>query len=287
MTQTTYPSSMPRRAPRTFRGAARALQGDAPWTAAADALGCEPAAIRAVAEVESRGAAFLASGRPPILFERHVFRRLTAGEFDGTGDLSHPAPGGYGRGGEAQYDRLARAAALHREAALRAASWGRFQILGLNAELCGWPDVETFVGDLCESEAAQLIAFVGYVRGARLEAALRRRDWAAFAKGYNGPAYAKNRYDAKMAEAYARHAAPVDERFRFRVASLIDLQRALSHLGAEPGTADGLMGPRTEAAIRRFEARVALPVTGRPGPAVEAAAQAAIHVLGQSDALAA
>ena len=90
-----------------------------------------------------------------------------------------------------------------------------------------------------------------------------------------------------MAAAYERFAVPRDERFRFRVASLVDLQRALSHLGAEPGAADGAFGPLTEAAIRRFEARVALPVTGRPGPVVEAAAQAAIHVLGQSDALAA
>ncbi|MEM1315748.1 MAG: N-acetylmuramidase domain-containing protein [Pseudomonadota bacterium] len=286
MTFATYPSDPARRAPDGFRGAARPLAAEA-WQAAADALDCEPAAIRAVAEVESRGEAFLASGRPPILFERHVFRRLTGGEFDGHADLSHRRAGGYGRGGEAQYDRLDRAAALHREAALRAASWGRFQVLGLNAELCGWSDVESFVADQCESEDAQLAAFVGYVRGARLEGALRRRDWAAFAKGYNGPAYAKNRYDTKMAAAYARHAAPRDERFRFRVRGLRDLQQALAHLGAAPGAVDGLMGPKTAAAIRRFEAQVALPVTGRPGAAVEAAAQAAIHVLGQSDALAA
>jgi hypothetical protein len=45
-----------------------------------------------------------------------------------------------------------------------------------------------------------------YIDKAGLAAALRRHDWHAFARGYNGPAYARNAYDAKMAEAYARHA---------------------------------------------------------------------------------
>ncbi|MEO1686492.1 MAG: N-acetylmuramidase domain-containing protein [Pseudomonadota bacterium] len=276
-----------RRAPDGFRGAARRIEGEGPWRDAAEALGCELAAIKAVAEVESRGAPFLASGRPPILFERHVFHRLTGGEFDGVPTVSDPVPGGYGRGGEAQYARLETAATLHREAALKATSWGRFQVLGRNAELCGWPDVESFVADMCEDEASQLAAFAGYVRGARLERALRERDWAAFARGYNGPAYAKNRYDEKMAAAYARHAGASVEDGRFRVAGLADLQKALAHLGADPGPADGLMGPRTCAAILRFERRVALPETGEPSAAVRIAAQAAVHALGEGPALAA
>jgi len=51
---------------------------------AASALGVEPAALAAVAEVESsdRGA-FDADGYPTILYERHVFHRLTEGRFDG------------------------------------------------------------------------------------------------------------------------------------------------------------------------------------------------------------
>ncbi|NBT89135.1 MAG: DUF3380 domain-containing protein, partial [Flavobacteriaceae bacterium] len=32
---------------------------------------------------------------------------------------------------------------------------------------------------------------------------LKAKDWAGFAKGYNGPAYAKNAYDTKLAGAYA------------------------------------------------------------------------------------
>ena len=49
---------------------------------AANALGCEVAAIKAVAEVEAAGVGFHASGEPKILFERHWFSRLTKGRYD-------------------------------------------------------------------------------------------------------------------------------------------------------------------------------------------------------------
>ncbi|AZA64465.1 DUF3380 domain-containing protein [Chryseobacterium carnipullorum] len=48
---------------------------------AAKELGCEVAAIKAVAEVESRGSGFLSSGEPKILFERHRFYKYTNGKY--------------------------------------------------------------------------------------------------------------------------------------------------------------------------------------------------------------
>ena len=38
----------------------------------------------------------------------------------------------------------------------------------------------------------------------QMETLLKAKDWANFARGYNGPAYAKNRYDVKLAAAYAK-----------------------------------------------------------------------------------
>ena len=32
---------------------------------------------------------------------------------------------------------------------------------------------------------------------------LQKKDWRAFARLYNGPAYAQNRYDEKLSEAYS------------------------------------------------------------------------------------
>jgi hypothetical protein len=41
------------------------------------------------------------------------------------------------------------------------------------------------------------------VENAGLVDELRRNDWAGFARGYNGPGYADNRYDTKLASAYS------------------------------------------------------------------------------------
>ncbi len=61
-----------------------------------------------------------------------------------------------------------------------------------------------YVSKLARSEKDQLEAFEGFVRANGLADELQRKDWAAFASRYNGPGYAANRYDTKMAEAYAR-----------------------------------------------------------------------------------
>ncbi|NJM92326.1 MAG: N-acetylmuramidase family protein [Rhodospirillaceae bacterium] len=71
--------------------------------------------------------------RPKILFERHIFHQRTNGKFDATHpDISHPKWGEYGKA-SAQYDRLGRAMALDRQAALESASWGLPQVMGFNA----------------------------------------------------------------------------------------------------------------------------------------------------------
>src|SRR5690606_6939339 len=51
------------------------LLKEADLIAAADRLGAELAAIKAVNEVESRGAGFFAPGKAAILYERHIMRR--------------------------------------------------------------------------------------------------------------------------------------------------------------------------------------------------------------------
>jgi hypothetical protein len=61
---------------------------------------------------------------------------------------------------------------------------------------------------MTRSEEAQLQAFVRFVSSrAPMAEALRKKDWAAFALAYNGPGYGKNRYDAKLGEAYERFAS--------------------------------------------------------------------------------
>ena len=172
---------------------------------AANALNVPVAAIKAVTKVESNGGGFAANGRPKILFEAHKFHGFTKGRFH----ASHPHLSQPTWALGKQYyklDQLARldeAMTLDREAALKSASYGLFQIMGFNFEACGFASVEDFYNAQCESEGAQLMAFVNFLKANGLDRHLRNKNWAAFAKGYNGPGYAANHYDSKLATAYS------------------------------------------------------------------------------------
>jgi hypothetical protein len=186
--------------------------------AAAD-LGVDRAAIKAVYEVEAGGAGFLGL-RPKLLFEGHVFWRLLQGEgrdpaalAHGNEDILFPTwTSAHYRGGLAEYARLARAQAIDALAATQAASWGLFQIMGMNHVAAGFADVDGFVAAMNRSEAAHLDAFSAFLVATRLGTRslrdlLAARDWPAFARAYNGPGYRNNRYDDKLRNAYERVSA--------------------------------------------------------------------------------
>jgi hypothetical protein len=183
---------------------------------AADRLGVPLASVMAVNAVESRGEGFGANGRPVILFERHVMHQrlqangLAAAEVEALA-VRYPAlinrqPGGY-IGGVAEHQRLAQARQIHGAASIESASWGLFQIMGYHWQLLGYADAQHFADTMALSEAAQLDAFVSFIEAdPALHKALKARKWADFARRYNGPAYAKNLYDVKLARAYAQFA---------------------------------------------------------------------------------
>jgi hypothetical protein len=184
---------------------------DADFARAAQALNVEVAAIRAVAEVEAAGAGFLPDGRPSVLYEAHIFHKHTKGAHGAAVDrrgvkLSSPNWNRalYGATGANQHNRIDDAAALNWGAAHKAASWGTFQILGENHKAAGHDTIQGFVDAMNADAGAHLDAFVSFIKSEKLDGALRAKNWAAFARGYNGPAYAKNAYDKKMAAAYAR-----------------------------------------------------------------------------------
>jgi uncharacterized protein with von Willebrand factor type A (vWA) domain len=58
-----------------------------------------------------------------------------------------------------------------------------------------------------ESEGKQLLAFCCFVKSAGLDGFLRAKNWARFARGYNGADYEKNHYDSKLSVAYKQHSA--------------------------------------------------------------------------------
>lgn len=173
---------------------------------AAAALATTPAHIRTVRDVEAAGAGF-SNGLPKILFEGHIFSRLTGGRFDRT----HPAvsypkwdKSKYPGTQQGRYNQLLEAVGLDVDAAFSAASYGAFQILGQNFRVCGFTTPFDFVLAQADTEGAQLIAFINFIRGNRLDDALRNGRWAEFARGYNGSAYKANQYDVKLAQAFAK-----------------------------------------------------------------------------------
>lgn len=175
---------------------------------ASDDLKCEIPAIRAVADVESKGAGFYPSGRLVILFERHKFTKYTNGRFDKDHpDISNSQPGGYLKG-EREWTRFEKAAALHMQAAALSTSWGRFQTMGFNFKVCGFASVDDMVAAYDTGEPAQLRGFVNFIKSnVRLHRALRNKNWATFAECYNGSNYAINKYDVKLANAYRKFKA--------------------------------------------------------------------------------
>lgn len=176
--------------------------------------------IRAVDAVESAGGGFLSrSKRPKILFEGHYFYKFLKRKGLHKQGLSEIPTICYRRwtkrhykGREAEYGRLAAATEFcHRhkisdEWALRSASWGRFQIMGENFRKAGFGTVQQFVEAMFQSEANHLAAFAEYIDRSHLDDELIKADrnpgnlkaWRAFARGYNGPGYRRNRYGVKL-----------------------------------------------------------------------------------------
>jgi hypothetical protein len=86
------------------------------------------------------------------------------------------------------------------------ASWGMFQIMGFNFTNCAFKSVDEFVAAMKVDEGAQLDAFCQYLKTVGLDKELREHRWSEFARRYNGADYQVNKYDIKLAKAWARHA---------------------------------------------------------------------------------
>jgi peptidoglycan hydrolase-like protein with peptidoglycan-binding domain len=174
----------------------------------------DPAALKAIYLVEANGNAFLNDGRVKILFEAHIMYRQLKEHFPNV-DLEaalkdHPnvVSKRWNRdlyaGGSKEYNRYAEAQNIQRQAAMKSTSFGAFQIMGFNHKLCGYDYVEDFVAAMEASELNHADAVVKFIKSNKLDIHLKNKDWAKFARGYNGPGYAANKYDEKLASAYKK-----------------------------------------------------------------------------------
>jgi hypothetical protein len=101
------------------------------------------------------------------------------------------------------YLRLLNAFRLDKDAALKAASWGKFQVMGDNYAACGEDDITEFAKAMCTGEKGQLKLLAGFIeKNTALHKSVRGKEWANIASNYNGPSYKEFSYDSKLEQAY-------------------------------------------------------------------------------------
>jgi N-acetylmuramidase/Putative peptidoglycan binding domain len=238
--------------PIPFQGTAWALSSEG-LAGVADKLGVFAAEIWALLSVETSGCGYLPDRRPQILYERHIFHRLTHGQYDDSG-ISDASAGGYGAFGTHQYDRLNLAITKNPSAALKSASWGIGQVMGENFAEAGYSSVETMVAAMSQSEDEQIAAMANFLVSQKLHRFLQAHDWTTFARNYNGQTYAINRYDLRLNAEYQKYSSGLLPDLNVRAAQLY-----LTYLGFHPGAVDGVPGKHTLSALADFQVRMRVP----------------------------
>ena len=168
------------------------------------------------------------------------------------------------------------AAEIDAKAAIESVSWGIGQVMGAHWAWLGYASVEALVAEAREGAGGQVRLMLKFIAKAGLAKALESRDWAAFARGYNGPAFAASGYHTKLAAACLRYSSlQRDPPSRGlgrgdKGKAVMHLQRRLTVAGY-PVRIDGQFGAATEAALNRFRQASGLAPDGRFDDAAAAA----------------
>lgn len=177
----------------------------------ASELNVEVASIKAVVEIEAGKAmkGFWAPGVPVVNCDRSMWassRKLVTSQKKAPANAKIPAglPAGHARNA---WQKLINARKINEQQANLSTFWGMFQIGGFNYKLCGCKSIEEFVELMSFSELEQLNLFAALIKNCGMLPALQSKNWAAFARKYNGPSYAKRGYHTRMAAAYKRFSA--------------------------------------------------------------------------------
>lgn len=191
----------------SFRAADQRALEKRDFINAANRIDCAPWNLKAFHQVESRGAGFDSKGRLKMLYEPHVVHKRTNGTLSNQRvsvlwknseimvPLSYPKwrrnPRGmrefhpYDLDFDSRWQLLAAAYRRH-PAAIEGASYGAFQIMGYWSERLGYGSTLNLIRDLYEGEKNHLAAAIRFLRMAEAFDDLRRGNWEALARKYNG-----------------------------------------------------------------------------------------------------
>ena len=175
----------------------------------AEELDVEIAAIKAVVRIEAGASleGFWAPGVPVINFDRAMYNKVRS-----TSKAKAPAgeavPSGiksaYGR---KEWSQLVAARKANLDKANMGTFWGMFQIGGFNYKQCGRETVQEFVDRMSFSEFEQLQLFANFIKNTGMLTDLRNKNWAGFARKYNGSSYRARGYHTRMAREYQKYKA--------------------------------------------------------------------------------
>ncbi len=172
----------------------------------AEELGVELAAIKAVVLIEAgkQMKGFYAPGVPVVNFDRSMYRAHASKAKNKAGDKSAKVPAGLSGYALREWTQLVNARKVNCDGANMGTFWGMFQIGGFNYKLCGCSNINEFVKIMSESEFSQLELFAKFITNTGMLADLKNKNWAGFARKYNGASYKKRGYHTKMANAYRK-----------------------------------------------------------------------------------
>ena len=167
--------------------------------------------INAVAKVESAGGGWFDSGLPKILYERHKYWGFTALSNRIKSWFANPSAGDYTtdankNGINDSWEKLSLAACKDPLAAFQSVSIGKFQVMGQWYRQCGFDHPIEMLWAARNDEYAHYKMLRDYIlKVANLQAAFLKissnpENCREFARGYNGPAYAKYDYHTKIAK---------------------------------------------------------------------------------------
>lgn len=158
-------------------------------------FGLDVKLLKTVVIVEASGAGFDAkTGLIKIQFEPAWFERFTRTKILNGVELQ-----------KAEYEAFNKAYAINREAAMRATSWGLGQVMGFNHKEAGYKSVGEMVDAFRVSEYYQVRGMLKFIaNNSKMFKALKTKDWATFAKLYNGKNYEKLGYDKKLNETFLK-----------------------------------------------------------------------------------
>jgi peptidoglycan hydrolase-like protein with peptidoglycan-binding domain len=250
--------------------------------AEAKRLGVEWQALAAVAEIESGGRP-LWDGLCPIRIEGHYFYKRLLGAKRRTAvdqRLASPRAGAVRNSAKmaARYAMLKRMSNIDENAALESCSWGLGQVMGSHWKSLGYPSVKALVKEAKDSVSGQVRLMGRFIEKNGLVDELQAKDWARFARGYNGPNYRRYSYDTKMAKAYEAflYGSVAETKTVIRSDDILErgdkgtevsaLQEKLADFGYYDGFVDGIFGGATELAVMDFQTDAGILIDGRAGP---------------------